>query len=222
MFKHHLTVSDYAIIAANLVPLYGVLFLNWEVNILFLVYCLETVIIGIFNVLKMAIVTHYIRGTEDNIYLSKNKPVGGWYLILFFIFHYGLFVFIQTQIFFHSNNFLNDDHFITGYSNVIMSLGKDGRLVLWIFVLSYTIQTFYSFGLTGQYKTIRLNRLMYQPYTRIFIQQFVVVTGSIFLTMGGGKVFMIIFVPIKMIFEIYINFDKYLQIAAGNKIKSSY
>jgi hypothetical protein len=213
MFKRHLTGTEYFIIAANLVPLYGVLFMGWEPSIMFLVYCMETVIIGVFNVLKMAAITIFVRRNDSSVNFGDKKDTNGWFIVLFFILHYGLFVFIQTQMFFHASNFLNDDSFIVSYSKVIGSLGHDGRLVLLIFILSYTLQTINSFALSGQYKTISMGRLMFQPYTRIFIQQFVVIVGSMFLTLGGGKVFMILFVVIKIIFEVYINFDKHLQAA---------
>ena len=211
MFKHHLTGSDYFIIVANLIPLYGVLYLNWEPGILFLVYCMETVIIGIFNILKISVVNLFAQKDDATLYFGFKKPTGGWLLILFFIFHYGLFVFIQTQIFFHSNNFLNDDSFIVGYAKVVNGLGEDGRLVLLIFLCSYTLQTIYNFIFSGQYKTISMTSLLFQPYGRIFIQQFVVIVGSMFLTLGGGKIFMAIFIIIKIIFEVYINFDKFIQ-----------
>jgi hypothetical protein len=41
------------LIAANLVPIYGVVFLGWEVFPLLLLFWLENLIIGMYNVLKM-------------------------------------------------------------------------------------------------------------------------------------------------------------------------
>ena len=54
MFKRKLTISDFFLIVVNLVPLYGVWFEGWDAKQVFIVYCLETVIIGIINVVKMA------------------------------------------------------------------------------------------------------------------------------------------------------------------------
>ena len=47
--KRKLTASDYSLIAANLVPVFGVWFLDWSPKEVFLVYCLETIIIGIMT-----------------------------------------------------------------------------------------------------------------------------------------------------------------------------
>ena len=45
------------LIAANLVPIYGVVFLGWEVFPLLLLFWLENLIIGMYNVLKMMLAT---------------------------------------------------------------------------------------------------------------------------------------------------------------------
>jgi len=48
------TPSLIVLLAANAVPIFGVLFLGWTVLPLVLIYWLENVVIGGFNVLKMA------------------------------------------------------------------------------------------------------------------------------------------------------------------------
>lgn len=53
--------------------------------------------------------------------------------------------------------------------------------------------------------------IMFQPYGRIFIQQFTVILGSMFLTLGVGKVFVLIFSAAKIAFELLIDYDKMLN-----------
>ena len=100
MFKRKLTTGDFALILVNLVPLYGVWFREWDARQVFLVYCLETVIIGVFNVLKMAAVTIFVKPKDEWQNAGSSSMQSGWFFILFFIVHYGVFVFVQTQIFF--------------------------------------------------------------------------------------------------------------------------
>ena len=50
-----------ALVLANLVPLYGVLFLGWETFPLVFLFWLENVIVGAFNVLKMLMAPAYGR-----------------------------------------------------------------------------------------------------------------------------------------------------------------
>ena len=54
-------------------------------------------------------------------------------------------------------------------------------------------------------------RLMFQPYGRIFIQQITVIVGSMFLSFGAGKIFILIFALIKIFFELFINYDAILN-----------
>src|ERR1700712_4487852 len=98
MFKRRLKKGDLFLIAINLIPLIGVWFYGWDPKQMFLVYCLETVIIGGFNIFKMMIVT-LDRKTDVWEYEGGSMIVRGWFFILFFIVHYGFFVFIQTSIF---------------------------------------------------------------------------------------------------------------------------
>ena len=46
-------ISIITIIAANLIPIYGVLFLGWQVLPVMIFFWIENVLIGVFNVFKM-------------------------------------------------------------------------------------------------------------------------------------------------------------------------
>jgi hypothetical protein len=58
-----------------------------------------------------------------------------------------------------------------------------------------------------------MGRLMFEPYIRIFVQQFVVILGSMFLGFGANKIFILIFVITKIFFELFANFDRLLALA---------
>ncbi len=213
MFKRKLTTSDYLLIIVNCIPLYGVWFEGWSASVVFLVYCLETVIIGMVNVLKMAFVTIFVRKKDVWENGGSSTMQSGWFFIFFFIIHYGFFVFVQTQIFFNVSKLIPDGSFLTNYSKIPELLGDNGMLMLLIFIAYYTLQNVFDFFLPGTYKTISLGRLMFEPYMRIFVQQFVVILGSIFLSFGAGKVFILVFVIAKIFFELFINFSRLLSIA---------
>ena len=99
MFKKEFTLSDYFFIAANLLPVIGVWAWNWDPKEMFLVYCLETIIIGILNLVKMAIVT-LAKKTDDWNANGKTTRQPGLVFMLFFLVHYGIFVGVQMSIFF--------------------------------------------------------------------------------------------------------------------------
>ena len=213
MFKRKLTASDYLLIIVNCIPLYCVWFEDWNASQVFLVYCLETVIIGIVNVLKMTFVTIFVRKKDDWQNARSSTMQSGWFFILFFIAHYGFFVFVQTQIFFNVSNLVPDGSFLMNYSKIPELLGPEGKLLLLIFITYYTLQNVFDFLLSGKYKTISMGRLMFEPYMRIFVQQFVVIIGSIFLSFGAGKIFILVFVIAKIFFELFVNFNRFLELA---------
>jgi hypothetical protein len=213
MFKRKLSTSDWLLILVNLIPLYCVWFEGWNASEVFLVYCLETVIIGVINVLKMACVTLFVKKTDDWQNGGTSSKQSGWFFIFFFIVHYGFFVFVQTQLFFAVSRLIPNGSFFANYAKIPALLGNNGKLMLLIFVLYYTVQNFINFFMSGNYKTISMGRLMFEPYMRIFVQQFVVILGGIFLGFGAGKIFMLVFIIAKIFFELFVNFNRLLVIA---------
>ena len=213
MFKRTLTISDFVLIVVNLIPLYGVWFEGWDAKQIFLVYCMETVIVGLINVIKMACVTIFVKKRDVWENGGSTTMQSGWLFIFFFIIDYGLFVFVQTQIFFGVTGMLSGRSLFNGYAKIPELLGPNGRLLLLIFVAYYTAQNLFSFFNSGTYKTISMGRLMFEPYLRIFVQQFVVLLGSMFLTFGGGKIFMLIFIVVKVFFELFVNLNRLLEVA---------
>ena len=213
MFKRKLSAGDWLLIVVNLIPLYCVWFEGWNASEVFLVYCLETVIIGIINVLKMAFVTIFVKKDDDWQNGGTSSKQSGWFFIFFFIVHYGFFVFVQTQIFFAVSRLIPNGSFFVNYAKIPELLGHNGKLMLLIFIAYYTLQNLFDFFLSGIYKTISMGRLMFEPYMRIFVQQFVVILGGIFLGFGAGKIFMLIFIIAKIFFELFVNFNRLLAIA---------
>ena len=204
MFKRKLSFSDYLLIIVNLSPLYGVWFEGWNAAQVFLVYCLETVIIGIITILKMTIITLFVRSKDEWQNQGGSSMQSGWFFILFFLVHYGFFVFIQTQIFFAVSGLIKGDSKLGYYNQVPALLGNNGKLLLMIFITYYIVQAFSDFFMNDAYKSIGVSRLMFQPYIRIFVQQFVVILGSMFLGFGAGKIFILILVVTKIFFEVFV------------------
>src|SRR5439155_16650105 len=77
-----LSPSALALVAANLVPLAGVLFFGWSVFATLLLFWLENAIVGAFNVLRMLVAQPQIGA----MWAAKLL------MIPFFTFHYGMFV----------------------------------------------------------------------------------------------------------------------------------
>ena len=146
-----------------------------------------------------------------------------WFFMLFFLVHYGLFVAIQMGMFFAVSG-IGDQYGITFFnffSKWPSMLTNEAYIMLGVFIVSYGFRLTTDFILTGDYKTSSLGYLMFQPYGRIFIQQVTVILGSMFLSFGAGKIFILIFALIKIFFEVFIDFDLLIKKAAKGELKSS-
>ena len=222
MFKKKLSQSDYLLIVANLVPVYGVLFLGWNAREVFIVYCFETIIIGFFTLLKLAI-TGVIRKKDVWQYQGNITKQPFWVFMLFFLVHYGMFVAIQMSLFFAVSGIGKDDNIsiFNFFSKWPELVTKETYIMLGVFIVSYAFRNITEFILSGEYRTASLMYLMFQPYGRIFIQQVTVILGSMFLTFGAGKIFILVFALIKIFFEVFIDFNLLLKKAAKGELKSS-
>jgi hypothetical protein len=213
MFKKNLSQSDYLVIAANLVPVYGVLFLEWNAKEVFLVYCLETIIVGIFTLLKLGITGAIKKRDVWNTQNGKTIYMPVISFMLFFIVHYGMFVAIQMGMFFEvssigKNSGIGFFNFFYRWPELIT---REIYIMLGVFIVSYAFRNITEFILSGEYRTASLGLLMFQPYGRIFVQQVTVILGSMFLAFGGGKVFIVIFALIKIFFEVFVNYEAIIR-----------
>lgn len=212
MLKHSLTTSDIFLIIVNLVPLYGVWFMNWDAAQMFLIYCMESVIIGMFQVVKLLVLSFFKRSDVWNEDAPNASKQPGWLFIIFFILHYGFFVFVQVSIFISVGSISKTVGQDVGAFDLIFHftnyLQPGSLIALLLFTAAYAIVTVKDFFITGQYKTASMGVVMFQPYLRIVVQQFVVIIGSLFLSFGASKIFMLVFVVIKIFFEILLPYSK--------------
>lgn len=211
MTKRNLTRDDLFLVVANLLPVYGVWFLGWNAVDAFVAYALETLIVGVLTLLKMILVA--MRGKKHVWYgAGGSTNTNGLFFIAFFIIHFGLFAAMQTAIFSQSAGITPPGsgmfHF---FFHWLAYINKDIAIMLGGFIVSYLARSFIPFILTGEYKTISMARLMFQPYGRIFIQQFTVILGSMLLSFRLGKGFILVFALVKIFFEVYVNFDNVIN-----------
>lgn len=216
MFKRKLTSGDTFLIVANLIPVFGSIFLGWNPEEIFIVYCLETLIVGLVNLLKMGIVT---IGRPFHVWTTQGGVTKqhGLFFMFFFLIHYGFFAAVQMSIFFGVSG-IGDGHNITLLNFFVkwpLLLTKDAVIMLIAFAICYTLKAVFDFILSNEYRTISLMLLMFQPYGRIFIQQVAVILGSMGLLLGGGTVFLVVFACIKTFFELRVNFEGLIKSAAS-------
>jgi hypothetical protein len=221
MLKRKLHPGDIFLILANLLPVYGVAFLDWSAVDAFIVYALETLIVGVITVMKILLMT-LVRKKDLWYNQGSATPVSGLFFALFFVVHFGLFAAVQTTIFSQTAGIVPSNkgsmHFFFHWYDYI---NKDIAIMLAAIAFGHLAKSFMPFVLSGEYKTVSMMRVMFQPYGRIFIQQFTVILGSMFLSFGWGTGFMIVFVMAKIFFEIVVNFESIINKSAEELEKNS-
>jgi hypothetical protein len=212
MLKRSFSQSDALLIAANLVPVYGVWFEGWNAKEVFMVYCMETVLVGIFTLAKMGIVTAFKKWDwwENN---GSRTKVHGIFHMLFFMVHYGFFVAVQMFIFsktaiFDSSKDFGLFNFLFGFPS---HLNKGSWIMLSGFIIGYGYKNITGFILTNDYRTALLSTIMFELYIRIFIQQFAVIVGSFILLFNASNAFILFFALVKIFFLVGIDYNKLMK-----------
>jgi hypothetical protein len=204
--------SAIALIAANVLPLFGVIFLKWDAFSIVALYWTENVVIGAINVLKMitcspdeasidwsklgppekvAELKKKLEGKEGAVENAKLFHHGAKLLLVpFFAFHYGLFCFVHGMFVF---SLLGQDAFGPHFS-LFGSLGNLFSVFserhLWWAVAGLTASHLYSFFVNylgrGEYRRTFVMLLMAQPYARVVVLHIAILIGG-FVAMALGS-----------------------------------
>ena len=167
--------SVIALVLANLVPVFGVLVLHWEVFPLMFLFWSENVIVGAFNVLKML----------TNQPASIVMWLGKLFFVPFFCFHYGMFTFIHGV--FVVAMFGNGAGHTHGFPNASTFWNAAAENSLGWAILGLAVSHGVSFVTNyigkGEYQRVGLSQLMNQPYGRIVVMHIAILFGG-FLVMA--------------------------------------
>lgn len=186
-----------ALLVSNAVPLFGVLFLGWNVWTILTIYWLENGVVGFYNVLKMARADGPILGGIAAGSLMRNgQPIAGSakaVLIPFFIVHYGIFwlvhgIFILTLPTFAS--FGGD----VGFSDQPQGLPAQGLAADPGALLIVLIGLFISHGVSyrlnyigrGEYLRTSVARQMGAPYGRLVVLHVTIILGGMAIAFTGA------------------------------------
>jgi hypothetical protein len=189
-------VSVIVLILTNLVPIYAVLFMHWDAFLVVFLFWTENIIIGFFNVLKMA--------------FAPPDTTGKWgkraSIIPFFCVHYGMFALVHGALVFaiFGGMFEQDDLF-AGISETYHSLINPafGWAVLALAV-SHAVSFIVNYIGKGEYKKTTLGQLMVQPYGRVIVLHITVLIGGfLVMALGSPVVGLILLIAIKTYVDIY-------------------
>ena len=172
-----------ALVVANLIPLIGVLFFGWSVWNILVIYWLENGIVGLINVLKMAVATGD-EVTPGVTFMVNGRPATSatkMGLIPFFIVHYGIFwfvhgIFVLTLPAFFS--LMSDD-------GMTLDLGPVVFAALGL-AISHGLSFWWNFLHGGEYRRTAAAALMFAPYRRLVALHITIIFGAFAVMFTGA------------------------------------
>jgi len=171
-------VSAWVLIAANLVPVAGVLLGGWSVFALIVLFWMENVIVGVFFVLRML----FADPRDPALWAAK------LFMVPFFCFHYGMFTAIHGTFVF---SLFGGKGYSTGGLDVVQpALRAAADLGLWLplgaLLASHAFSFLWNYLYRGEFRRAQLARLMTRPYGRVVVLHVGIILGAIATTALGS------------------------------------
>ncbi len=211
--RRHLSLV--LLVVVNLLPLAGVLFYDWDIAALVVLYWSENLVLGFYTLARMLVVS----------------PLGGLFSGLFFLIHYGgfcavhgLFIMVllvdpEADIFSGGNTWPFFFVFIELLIEVIRQvLAYAPPEWLWAFsalFLSHGVSFLVNFLLGGERDRLTVKQLMAAPYGRIVILHITIIAGA-FATMALGQpiFLLVILIALKIGVDVTMHLREHGKIAA--------
>ena len=193
------------LIAANLLPLAGVFLWDWDVFLLLLLFWCENVIIGLFGIARLVVAA------------DRDTIVTGLFHPLFFLVHYGGFMFGHFMVLFgmYADHVaeLGGDATAAGYYTLII------ENLNWVAIAALFLSHGWSFveNFMGHTEYVRLSPMqaMSLPYKRMFITHVALIFGGFFLIETGQPlVGLILLVLMKIALDVTFHRKEHRKLGA--------
>lgn len=215
----HLSLSDiisYAlIIAGNAVVLLGVLLWDWQILDILYIYWFENVLYGLFTVVRMAAAGVFIKGIGF---------VSLIFIVPFFIVHYGLFTFVHG-VFLMAFSQSGNEAVVNFNLFDLLSYGFDtidGFAWVVAGLCAALLVVFAKHVARDYHEKTSPREAMASPYGRIIILHLTILLGAfITLSLGQNIGFMIIFVVLKILYDIALMYRHDKKAAKGKSAHES-
>jgi Family of unknown function (DUF6498) len=211
-----------ALVAANAIPLIGVLFLGWSVWNILVIYWLENGIVGAINVLKMARAEGSLAGLGPR-FIVNGQPATSMSklgLIPFFVMHYGIFWFVHGIFVLTLPAFLS---LSPGSGGPGMSLDV-GPVILAAVALagSHGLSYWWNFLRGGEYRRVTPAGLMFSPYRRLIALHLTIIFGAMAVIFTGAPVAAVaILVGVKTLLDLGLHLAEHRAATPSSAVLTS-
>lgn len=198
-----------ALVAANLVPLYGVLFRGWSVLAILVLYWIESGIIGALNVAEIAMARGRTAAGPTRFTINgRPAPERSAFLVLFFVMHYGIFWLVHGVFVFLLPLFANvGSSPADGGGDPFAQYAAMNARAVAIGAVGLAISHSLSFAINfvggREYLTVSPAEQMFSVYGRVFVLHATVLGGALLLGwLGTPVVALVILITGKIILDI--------------------
>ena len=201
------------LIAVNFLPVLGVLFLNWDVAALMVLYWSENLVIGFYTIAKMLL----------------KSPIGGLFSALFFCVHYGGFcavhgLFILTMLINPDAEMITGDPWplwlvfiqllVSVVQQVLSYAPPDWLLAFFALWVSHGASLILNYMRGGERDRLSVGQLMAAPYARIVVLHLAVLFGGIaVMAMGQPLGMLLVLVFLKIVVDVGFHLREHWKLA---------
>jgi len=199
MKRVEISHAAWSLVAANMVPLAGVFLFGWDAAAMVVLYWMENLVVGFYNVLKMICLRVYARASHLELL----------FFIPFFCLHYGMFCAVHGYILWLLFSFGGPAApvvSVTGEGGLLDGLRMLGA-VLWGFwqqdqpgktgmvfclFVSHGVSFVQNYLGRKEYRSWNAPRLMLLPYQRIVVLHLAVLAGAMLVRTAGSPVWLMV------------------------------
>lgn len=216
-----------ALLAANAIPIVGVLFLGWSLHTILVLYWLENGIVGLWNVPKIALAQGplvpqpgILGGTEPagqlpTVTRSMASEVGQLAkvaIIPFFLFHYGMFWLVHGVFVFVLPEFASLSGGSDAFGGIRWSAVLLGGVAMF---LSHGASFAFNYLGRGEYRTASPGRQMGSVYGRVVILHLTILFGAFAVGfLGAPIVALLILVVLKSVLDLGLHLREHRRMPA--------
>ncbi|MDJ0700971.1 MAG: DUF6498-containing protein [Woeseiaceae bacterium] len=201
-----LRVSSTLIVLANLVPLVGVAFFEWDIFKVLALFWLENVFIGLFAVTKLAVSRAYREYRE------------GLFVPLFFLVHYGGFMAGHGMVILimYSSQF-EDPGVIDPLEFYLLKFFLEFSWVAVVALFASHLWSFFTNFLgSDEKRQLTVRDAMAMPYRRMLITHIALLVGGVFLMeQGQPLVGIVLWVVMKIVLDVKFHRSEHRRLAGS-------
>ncbi len=191
-FARRLRQSGFLLVAANLVPLFGVLFLDWDLFLVLAFFWVENLVIGAFGILKVA-------------FASSGGIPRRLSSTLFFIVHYGGFMFAHALLLIDLfGDSANAEGSIETVEDLLHYLIRgDVGLAVLALTVSHGWSFVNNFQGMAEHERLSGKDAMTLPYRRVVITQAGLLLGAVAIERFGSPLAgLVVLVAVKILIDL--------------------